>query len=265
VCRIDILVHKDDTFHNRYYLFPIVEMWREAGMDVRVIRGPIVPANADLVVVHTDITRVPAEYLAQVRQYPKAVNGYAADISKRLVSRHLVSDRENYSGPVIVKTDANCGASQEAYFDSKSYFPSKSQIETQNYRIYESPRDVPDSVWQSRIWVVEKFLPEVENGMFCLRTWVFLGEMETVNRSYSYSPIVKGRNAVKREVLDDVPAEIRALREELAFDYGKFDFVVADGVPVLYDANRTPTLGILTEDEYLPRLRRLAEGIRAFL
>jgi hypothetical protein len=37
-----------------------------------------------------------------------------------------------------------------------------------------------------------------------------------------------------------VPDEIRAERERMGFDYGKFDFVVNDGKAVLFDANRTP-------------------------
>ena len=37
-----------------------------------------------------------------------------------------------------------------------------------------------------------------------------------------------------------MPDEIRAERQRLGFDYGKFDFAIGPEGPVLYDANRTP-------------------------
>ena len=37
-----------------------------------------------------------------------------------------------------------------------------------------------------------------------------------------------------------MPDELRALRRQLGFDYGKFDFVMHEGRAVLLDANKTP-------------------------
>jgi len=50
---------------------------------------------------------------------------------------------------------------------------------------------------------------------------------------------VKGSDIIVRESAE-VPAALRAERQRLGFDYGKFDFVIHDGEPVLLDANRTP-------------------------
>ena len=62
-------------------------------------------------------------------------------------------------------------------------------------------------------------------------------------RLVSSRPIVKAANIVRRDYDLPIPDKLRAMREELGFDYGKFDYVVADGEVALLDANRTPTVG----------------------
>ena len=39
---------------------------------------------------------------------------------------------------------------------------------------------------------------------------------------------------------DPVPEELRKIRAQLGFDYGKFDYGIVDGEVILYDVNRTP-------------------------
>jgi hypothetical protein len=51
---------------------------------------------------------------------------------------------------------------------------------------------------------------------------------------------VKAGSILAREPVP-VPDELRAERQRLGFDYGKFDFVVRDDRPILFDANRTPS------------------------
>jgi hypothetical protein len=113
--------------------------------------------------------------------------------------------------------------------------------------------------------IVEKFLAERRDGLYCLRTWVFLGDRETNSLSYSKEPVVKARNVLRRAVVPEVPDELRAMRKQMGFDFGKFDYAIVDGKVVLYDANRTPSLGNFPREQYLPRIKLLAEGIRAFL
>jgi hypothetical protein len=55
------------------------------------------------------------------------------------------------------------------------------------------------------------------------------------------------------------------MRRDMAFDYGKFDYAIVNGRVILYDANRTPTMGSLSREKLLPTIRLLAEGIRAYL
>jgi hypothetical protein len=105
--------------------------------------------------------------------------------------------------------------------------------------------------------VVEKFLPERRGDFYCLRTWVFFGRSERAALHLSRDPVVKRVTTEQREIVDHVPDEIRAMRRRLGFDYGKFDFVIHEGVPVLLDANCTPT----THPEWNPRVRALAENL----
>ncbi|TIV27981.1 MAG: hypothetical protein E5V96_34050, partial [Mesorhizobium sp.] len=51
--------------------------------------------------------------------------------------------------------------------------------------------------------------------------------------------LVKGEDTIRREPVP-VPDELRALRRDLGFDYGKFDFVMHEGKALLLDANKTP-------------------------
>ena len=50
----------------------------------------------------------------------------------------------------------------------------------------------------------------------------------------------------------------------MGFDFGKFDYGIVDEQVILYDANRTPTLGGVRE-QYMPRVRLLADGLKSFL
>jgi hypothetical protein len=112
---------------------------------------------------------------------------------------------------------------------------------------------------------VERFLPERDGNFYCLRTWVFLGPAETNSLCWAKSPIVKSHNVVKREAVPEVPQELRDIRQALGFDFGKFDYAIVDGRVVLYDVNRTPTLGNFDEEVVRERLSTLASGIDAYL
>ena len=99
-------------------------------------------------------------------------------------------------------------------------------------RCLTSPFERPDLV-------IEKFMPEVEPDGYAARFWSFCGDAERCTRYVSPHPLVKAEDTIRSEKVP-VPDEMRALRERLGFDYGKFDFVVHAGKPVLLDANKTP-------------------------
>ena len=266
MAHVAILVHRYDLFKDApYFLYEISKMWEEEGIRVTVLQGPDTYVPADAIFLHVDLTVVPVDHRIFARRYPVAINLHAVDCSKRVVSRHLLEPNSPWRGRVIIKTDLNSMGIRETQLASQGRFPQDQAFLIREYPILDSLKEVPAQVWANRHLVVEKFQPEMIDGFYCLRTWMFLGSGETNSLSYSIEPIVKASTVVKREALDDVPLLLRELREELGFDFGKFDYALVDGEVVLYDANRTPTLGAFSREQVLPRLRPLAAGLQSLL
>jgi hypothetical protein len=107
------------------------------------------------------------------------------------------------------------------------------------YPIYDRLVDVPDETWADPDMVVERFLPERDELGYHIRTWVFFGDREISRCLRGDDPWVKALNSADIPALD-IPDFIRAERARLGLDYGKFDFVIHNGDPVLFDANKTP-------------------------
>jgi hypothetical protein len=276
---IVILVHKNGPFENSgYFLNQMSEIWRKDGIQISVLRDLKSRLDADLAILHVDLTVIPEEYLDFVRSYPKTINARIKDISKRIISRQLVRRGDGYQGPVIVKTNRNYGGTNEALlaqngsmlqrgvlsFRNRLPWSFRSYLAVSNYPVFESVRQIPWAVWLNPDLIVDRFLPERQNGHYCLRTWVFMGDKETNSISYSQHPVIKSSNVIRREQVSEVPEELRQMRRELGFDFGKFDYAMVDGRAVLYDANRTPTLGYFQKDNFSPSVRILAEGIRSY-
>lgn len=274
-----ILVHQHERLDEpRYFLHEIAELWRAEGLDVRVVPGVRSRIDARLAILHVDLTVTPAGYARLVERYPRVLNGAVTDISKRRISADVLGRRDRYPGPVIVKTDRNYGGRPERRLAQRAQ-PRREAVRTWrdrlpwpyraiwtgDYPIFESVDRVPRAVWFNPAFVVQPFLPERRDGLWCLRTWMFLGDASTHSLSYSESPIVKSHTVVRREVLDEVPAELQDIRNRLGFDYGKFDYALVDGRVVLYDTNRTPALGGLPEARSMANIQVLARGIGAFL
>jgi len=269
-----ILVHQHGSFDKpRYFMREIADVWRQQGHRISVAHGPARRAvAADVAVLHVDLTIVPDDHLEFMRQYPVVINGRVKDISKRVISRNVVSEGDGYDGPVIVKTNRNYGGIMEAQLAAAQ---GKSRggggggptfvCEPKDYAVYRSARDVPEATWRHPDLVVEKFLAEQRDGCYCLRTWVFMGNRETNSLSWARQPIVKSDAVIRREPVADVPDELREMRKSLGFDFGKFDYAIVDGRVVLYDANRTPAVGNFSREQFMPRIRLLAEGLNAFL
>lgn len=265
--RVAILNHRFGSFDDpcAYLLREIAAVWREDGVEVLVLHGPGSRVDADLIIQHVDLTVVPMDHVSYLRQFPVALNAPVVDISKRSISSHLVGSPGEHDGPVIAKANRNCAGFKEAELAAKGLLPPTYSRVFTAYRVYPTTSDVPPELWQDRDVVIEKFLPERRRGQYCLRTWVFLGDKETNSLSYANEPIIKSTNVVHRVPIADVPEELRAIREELGFDYGKFDYAIVDGRVVLYDANRTPSLGAFDREKYMPNIRLFASGLDGFL
>lgn len=277
---IDILVHELDVVESTPYVVnDLARVWRDWGLEVRVRRDAAAWGGDAVGLLHVDLTRVPPEHAAGAAKYAACLNARVLDISKRRVSTHRVRRGDAYDGPVIVKTDRNYAGGKELshavrgpwalFAKARNRLPwvLRSALGHKEYPVYDHPRAVPWLAWLNPDLVVEKFLPERrEDGRFNVRTWFFLGDRGVCVKYVMRKAIAVGSDIEGVEFVEDVPETIRRRREELGFDYGKFDFALHDGQPVLFDVNRTPSAGKLrTLPEFPALIQRLAEGIRPWL
>ncbi len=252
--RVAIISHEIDEFQDSNYLLNhLSRIWERDGIRIAIVKGvnQELP-EADIAILHTDITAVGEEYIRVINHYPLVINGAVTDISKTVFSDLIVSNNAAYAGKVIVKTNANFGGMRERE-ERLIGGDWQSTIEIQrpwrrvewleDYPVFDSPSDVPGGVWRNDKLVVEKFLPEQNaQGEYLLKIWVFLGDQGIYYQCVSSEPVIKSHNLIRREFLDvnDVPESIREVRAKMGFDYGKFDFAIHQGKPVLFDVNRTP-------------------------
>jgi hypothetical protein len=254
VARIAVITHEYDRFQSRrgvllrrdspYMLFDMLAELKRRGHSVRILRGPSTAHDADIAVLHVDATVTPADYVEYARGFPVCLNIGATDISKRRISGATVTRDSGWSGPVIVKSNLNHSGQPEKHMNRQSEragkplpFPGVEGLA--RYEIHNSLADVAEELFSRSDLVVEKFIPEIEPDGFAARFWVFCGDRERCTRYVSPQSLVKGDDTIRSEPVP-VPHELRALRRQLGFDYGKFDFVVHDGKAVLLDANKTP-------------------------
>ena len=239
-----LIAHGDRHMAKHYLLVPLAQRWAAAGHRVTLHTGFHNPPPGDIALMHVDLTVVPPPYLEAMRRYPATVNATLGDLRKRAYSRLLVRRDEPYAGPVFVKSDLNSGGRPEAgkrniarhlQREAGAQAPSACDV----YQVYGSLGEVPAAYWERQDLVVEKFLPERDGEVYCLRQYYFLGDAEAGYLMRSRDPVVKGESALSMQPAP-VPPEIRELRREMRFDYGKFDYVLRDGRVVLFDANRTP-------------------------
>lgn len=249
MARIALITHVYDDFRGRGFLLrDLAATWLDAGHELSLVEGLGQWPDADVAIMHVDLSVVPAAYSEAAKRYPVVVNGAAVDVRKRLVSRNLVSQHDDWEGPVIVKTDLSYSgileklAAERFRTDGKpSDLPPGPVVSTTRpYPVLRSASEVPAEVWNDPGFVVERFLPEQDAHGYWLRAWVFFGDRERCTRYRGTHPVVKSATIVGREPAP-VPDELRAERNRLGFDYGKFDFVVCDGRAILLDANRTPS------------------------
>ena len=254
----------------------MVPVWQEAGIEVTEIFGIRKAPPADVAFLHIDLSVIPPAYLEFARCYPVAINGSVADIRKSRLSILRVDLRSGYSGPVIVKSSHNFAGNPERFFfhnrsrlqrlfTRKPTLPSYPiRLESKaDYRIYENATEVPAAVWTCDDLVVEKFMPERHGDLYCLREWYFCGSENFQWVELSSDPIfTAGQQAHHLQV--PLPPELPALREKLGFDYGKFDFTMVDGRPVVFDFNKTTGLMNPQGKEIGSVARQLAGGIAGY-
>jgi hypothetical protein len=235
------------------------------GHSWRASNGPnALPGDAAL--LHVDSTVVGAEYLDLQSHYRRPINFGVTDISKRKVSTLVLQPDDAWTGRVIVKSNLNYGGVLEDTHNCRALRagrvpPHPGVTRAGPYQVFGSVEQVEASVWNDPNMVVERFLPEAnKDGGYVIRTWVFMGRREYCTRMVTPTWIAKAGDAVRCEPMQ-VPEQLRTERERLNFDYGKFDFVMHDGEPVLLDANRTPGVAKPMERRMKAGAPDLARGL----
>ena len=279
--KLAIITHRWDIFHSlpdwhpkgprpsAYLLHDILESWAAMG-NHWVMTSPAKRLDADAAFLHVVPTVVSQEYCKLADTYPFAINAETWDITKRNVSLNLVTSDSDWAGSVIVKSNLNNFGKIEHLHNLRAQHagrrpPHRNLPPPFGYRVYDLLTQVPEPVWYDDRFVVEKFLPEDNgDGTFSLRTWVFLGERERCTRHIVPKAVSKADDVIRSEPCE-VPQAIRDERSRLGFDYGKFDFVIHEGMPVLLDANRTPGNPRNLQEHVKKGAQNLAEGLDALL
>jgi len=256
---IAILTHLRQGLDPDYFLARCKRFWWEReGRRVLVQQGTRNPPEADVAILHVDLTVVPPEYLALARRYERCINAGVADVGKRRISRHLVGPDDDYAGAVVVKHDLNHGGASERRLRLAEGGPLLRLREAalrwlprawhgragSDYQLFERKAQVPDWVWRRADLVVERFFAQRDGEGYAINQWFFLGPRGVVSTLVGPEPLVKWTPTIQRKPLHShVPESLWQRRRELAMDFGKLDFVMQDGEAVLLDANPTPHVG----------------------
>lgn len=293
--RIAILVHDSDVSFGSgspvYALELLMHEWQRTGFDVVIVRGTDRFMPADVLIPHLDMTVIPESYRLFAARYPKSINERVTDISKSVISSNLLRWDDDYSGPVIVKTDRNYGGIPEAEFDSTSarrrsaLVRAVSRIASRlsrsvaglspwryvdhmnpgDYPVFPSLESVPRAVFKNKNLVVEKFLPEIDGDDYVLRYYYFFGDCEMCFLLKSKEKVIKFSNAFQVEETPIHP-DVRAMRKKIGCLFGKMDYVVHDGRPIVFDLNRTPSYSRHVNDRLFHEMvGRIAKGIESVL
>lgn len=253
----------------------MARFWREAGYRVEYLFGPAPAANADICIVHVDVSVVHQDYLSFAGEFSTSLNGQLRDIRKRVISGNLVDADTDYKGSVIVKTDLNHGGWPEITvrwgrtatrfmkrLNRWTRFP-PGVLARERYQIYANVSEVPAIFFEDARFVVEKFLPEIREDLFCINYYKFFGSVHECGRNYSAHPLVMSSASVRRDHIEPEPDVVK-LRHAIGMDFGKIDYTVAGGKAIVLDVNKTP--GRRRHSKVpMEYLARRAEAIRQYL
>lgn len=255
-----LIVHHEnatiDKF-NPYMLDLMRPEWERTGWTLLDVMGCSRRVPADVAFLHVDLSRVPESYQDFATSYPIVINGNVNDIRKTSHSHNRVVPGDGFEGPVIVKTALNYAGIPERNYQYRRRsvrgilarrgirvlgsvvpdypYPIRGK---QDYRIYSSVRQVPAVVFACPDLIVERFLPEMHGGRYCLREWYFFGNVSVNHAEVSDDPILTFGEAAPH-LSEPTPPELVQLRRELGMDYGKIDYAMRDGKPVVFDINKT--------------------------
>lgn len=231
------------------------------GVEVIHLHGTDEFVPADAVFVHVDLSVLPPAYVRFARRYPLQINAGAVDIRKSAYADGLLNRGDRHDGPVIVKTELNYGGTPEHLERSLPARMARRlgrlltgaktpviQAKT-DYRIFPSLADVPADYFTPEN-VVQKLVVERMDGKHVLREYLFLGDLHYENIERSDEAIITEDEHVSCSPFTPHP-RLLALRQNLGLDYGKIDYVMVDGAPFVFDANKTAGIGNLGDPAHL--------------
>lgn len=266
-----------------YLVSQLAAKWAEDGNIINFVTLGQRFQPADLALLHIDLTVVPKTYVNLARRYPRVLNDKVLDIRKSLVSQNLIRPESSYEGPVIVKTDLNAGGNPEHLYEKfpvyerrifkrwwksavgrfTSSTPSKPG---KRYKIYECVKDVPECFVRNNDYVVEKFLPEVMDGLYITRRCHLLGD-RSVTHKMGWTDPLGGGFAASFEWVKTNPA-VLDVAKNFGLEYGAIDYTEIGGVVNAFDINKTIGLGALEHAEVRENNAKLvdllAPGIYSF-
>jgi hypothetical protein len=279
--KIAILWHeKDRTRTQLFEIYHAAKVWEADGIEVTNVFGTDHFVPADLAILHIDLTIVPDEFFEFSKQYPIVLNREVRDIRKSTFSDHIVHPGDHYQGEVIVKSNLNHAGLPERRLEGLEECPPSTRIgrvrsrmeslyrrdkltinSPVDYQILNNSRHIPKEWYGREDIVIEKFLPEIDNGHYCIRNYFFIGDSAICILKKATHPIVNRQSTVGWELVEVDPKIVEA-RKELHFDFGKFDYVIHDNKPVLLDINKTP--GGFQGANAHPLYRKVMSGIYSY-
>lgn len=283
--RVVALVDPHDFFESRGYIIKfLAERWRARGIDFVVNKGPALKETGDLALLHVDRTVVPRSYVDLARAYPRALNAAAVDIGKQHIPDGRVTMGDGYDGPVIVKTALNHYGFPEraarraalpkplrrlirgvdAALDHSAWWIT-ARVPTRVYPRFARAADVPRTVWRDPRFIVQRYVVEREGPWSMTRRWTFFGSAGANFLARFDGPTPARSANTQRIAIDPPPPEIVAARARFGVDFGSIDYVMDNGVPLLFDVNKTVVV-VIHEPSYVSRLvDALASGIDEFV
>ncbi|MCW5714454.1 MAG: hypothetical protein KIT43_08095 [Bauldia sp.] len=228
----------------RYLIADFIEAWRAEGHSVVHVAGTADLPDADIAILHVDLSVVPRRYADAVARYPLVLNGRIADIRKRRVSQALAP--RGYGGPVMVKTDRNYGGRPEiarlspwrAKVARAAMRVAGRRLVEGEYPVFPTRAAVPFRLrWHPGL-VIECFLPEREGEAVFVRQAMFLGDRDVSWRLRGDGPVVRSDGSRGNEEVP-TPAAVRDFRRSVGLDYGKIDYLEVQGEAVVIDVAKT--------------------------
>ncbi len=222
--------------------------------------------------MHVDLSVIPEKYAAwAARKAGNCViwNARINDIRKSRVSSHLLSRQDNWDGPVILKTECNCGARPEGALKSplkKQTWRDAGNPEKQDYIVKNSMSEVPSWAWNSPHWVVERYFGAAETGKSIWNLTILGDELELV-RFTADSPTDYKQGRFEQWEFKEVDDELRKMANDLNIEYGRLDLLKINGSWVLLDVNKTPgqyprqNASKARRDFYDQRIETLAKSV----